>query len=190
MDEVKNMLLEHLEGFNEHFHQRLWSYFMAANVSSVEAEDLCSEVYLGAFLKIENNSLHLENNSFEDFCKYLWGIARNMKKVYFRSKAQHKVIAIDAVIEPEAKVSHTDIDVDLIHFHEGLEDAIAKLSDSQRTIATLYFLSDEKMTRRDIAVVLGLNPDSVSKTIFRVKATLRESLKDFKDTYVEWINQA
>jgi RNA polymerase sigma factor (sigma-70 family) len=187
-------LLSYLETFISSSHLKMRAYFKCGGIGVDLAEDLCSEVTMMALLKIENQTLRLEEYTIDDFTRYMWGIARNIKKKCFQKISKEKLVSIDV---DEAKELEANKEIDLEYqsalkkFPDKLLKEINKLSGQQKSVAYLSLIPQENgelLARSDISHILGMQPTTVTKNLQRAKKKLRDSLKSFQPTFKEIYN--
>lgn len=85
-------------------------------------------------------------------------------------------LAIDQLRRKRPRSAETPIDSpeDAIAIRLALADAMARLSNRQRTVVTLRYLAD--LSERDVAAALSISPGTVKSTLSRGLANLRTDL--------------
>jgi RNA polymerase sigma factor (sigma-70 family) len=188
---TKEDQLSFLEMFTTSSQAKMKAYFRCGGISSSNAEDLTSETVMMALLKIENHSLQLNQNTIDDFTRYLWGIARNIKRKYFRELSSVKFQSIDNddLFELEAhEEPSTEMENTMNDFPEKLTQAIQQLPTQQKSVAALALLPNEEgstLNRTEISFILGMEPKTVTKNLQRAKKKLRESLNAYSSIFQE-----
>lgn len=85
-------------------------------------------------------------------------------------------LAIDQLRRKRPRTAETPIDSpeDAVAIRLALADAMARLSNRQRTVVTLRYLAD--LSERDVAAALSISPGTVKSTLSRGLANLRTDL--------------
>ncbi len=158
--------------------QRLYAVAYRLTFNREDALDITQDAFIKAYRKIGSWKptgsfqawlLRLTSNQAIDHL-------RRAKRYGMRSAGD--AARLDSHVELAASASaETDRAVGGIEIEERIQEALSKLSPSQRTVFVLRHY--EGMKLREIAPVLGCSVGSVKVHLFRAMRKLREELKDF-----------
>lgn len=142
-----------------------------------DAEDIAQQV----FLRVWRHAKQYRPEA--KFTTYLFTIARNLvfnetrrrsrrREVSTdeREESSHLQVAADPAGQPDAELLRDEL-------QRAVDAAIAALPEVQRMAVVLRRF--EQMPYEEIAVVLDLSLPAVKSLLFRARATLRDSLRDY-----------
>ncbi len=144
---------------------------------SPDSEDLAQQV----FLRVWQSAKRYKPTA--KFTTYLFTIVRNLVFNYTKKKSRrkeqsldeqeedwHQQRAIDGAKQPDESLQHAEL-------QKIIDKAIADLPEKQRLAIILR--KQEKMPYEEMALILELSVSAVKSTLFRARATLRESLEPY-----------
>lgn len=140
-----------------------------------DAEDLSQDITIKIF-----NSL-IEKEDINDVNKYIWTIAHNSLKNYYRKK-DNSFIGISFEQIDNYVIDSKDMSTDIIKREsiERLQKGIAYLSKTQRKIIIAYYF--ESKSQKDIADELGLPIGIVKWHLFEAKKELKKGFNIMRKT--------
>lgn len=136
--------------------------------SKADADDVLQEIYLTAYQKF------WQLKSEDSFRFWLISIARNKCSDYFRRKASHLEIPIDAITEKELSDSRQGISERTV-----VRDTLDLLGDKDKQILYLYFWRE--LPQADIAKLLKIPLGTVKSRLYTAK-------QNFKNIYPYYID--
>ena len=152
--------------YSMHF-DRIYRYIYVKVHSQAEAEDLTQDVFIKAFEAIKSYK-------WRDlpFTAWLFKIARNRVIDHVRKTSKEKKASLDeaGAITSGDPVSMTELNFDVYRLREALE----KLPDAQREVATLRFISE--LSIAEVASSLNKSEGTVKALQFNAIASLRKLL--------------
>jgi len=155
------------EEFFDYFSRQIFRFFVVRTGSRETAEDLTQEVFLKVIDKIKTF-----NEDLGSFSGWLWQIAKNTVKDYYRKK---KPISLSDFVlkskenddflegknDPKAGLDLTEI-----------IDLIKDFSEEEQEVFSLHYLSD--LSYRDISKTLGKSESSLRVLVHRVNKKIRK----------------
>jgi RNA polymerase sigma-70 factor (ECF subfamily) len=161
VESSRNGCPDHFRLLVQRYQRPLFSFIASRLGSQTEAEEAAQESFVRAFLSLK------KLRKPESFYSWLLGIAGRVVKEQFRSHARRErdceaaqsLLADSAGAEPDYP----------------LEEAIAALPESYRQVILLRYY--EGLSCQEIATRLGMPLGTVTKTLSRAYALLREELK-------------
>jgi RNA polymerase sigma-70 factor, ECF subfamily len=145
----------------QRYQRPLFAYLTSRLRNSHEAEEAAQESFVRAFMSLE------KLRKPESFYAWLMGIAGRVLKEQFRATERR---------QREAATAETLLAEDAGHAPEyPLEEAIAALPESNRQVILLRFY--EGHSCQEIATRLGMPLGTVTKTLSRAYALLRQELQ-------------
>ena len=159
----------------EHYHLRVYRYLYYRVGNKQTAEDLTSEVFLRMLRFI--GGFHPPSSSFQ---AWLFQIARNLANDHFRKTESRG----HAQLEEEMTTTVADMDKELDRnlTSEGLLQALTKLTEEQRDVIVLRFVSGLPIA--EVAQSLNKSEDAIKGLQRRGLVALREILSEGKVNYV------
>ena len=152
--------------YDLHF-DRIYRYIYVRVHSPAEAEDLTQDVFIKAYEAIKSYK-------WRDlpFTAWLFKIAHNRVIDHVRKTSKEKKASLDeaGAISSGDPVYMTEQNFEVFQLKQALE----KLPDAQREVATLRFISELSIT--EVAVALGKSEGTVKALQFNAVASLRKLL--------------
>ena len=142
------------------YQKPLFAYLASRVGDGGQAEEAAQESFVRAFLSLK------KLRKPESFYSWLLGIASRVAKEQFRSAAHRQR-------DREAAETMMEGATDNVPAYP-LEEAIAALPESQRQVILLRYY--ERLSCQDVATRLGLPLGTVTKTLSRAYALLRQEL--------------
>ena len=152
--------------YDMHF-DRIYRYIYIRLHSQAEAEDLTQDVFIKAYEGI---------NAYKwrdlPFTAWLFKIAHNRVVDHVRKTSREKRASLDeaGAITSGDPVSISEQNFEILQ----LKDALAKLPEAQREVATLRFISE--LSIQEVAHTLGKSEGTVKALQFNAVASLRKLL--------------
>jgi RNA polymerase sigma-70 factor (ECF subfamily) len=139
-------------------------YFKCGN--EAQADDLVQD----AFVKLWENCAKVPVGKAKSF---LYTVTRN---AFYNEVAHKKVVLKHAKLQPH-KVEHESPEflMEEKQYHKKLQDALANLSDAQRTAFLLNRIEGKKY--KEIAEMLDISVKAVEKRMSKALAALRKEIK-------------
>ncbi|MCW0481825.1 RNA polymerase sigma factor [Gaoshiqia sediminis] len=154
----------------DHFFDRLYRYGCKLTANTEMVEDSMQELFLSLYTRRENLSetVSVEFYLLKALKLIIYGKLRKEKKyVFSREENDFKLEFLLETDEPE------DLDQRRV---ELILKSLGELNPAAREIIYLKFYSD--LDYRQIGEMLGIQPDSAKKQVYRVVSSLRALLKD------------
>jgi len=152
--------------YDRHF-DKIYRYIYVKVRSQAEAEDLTQDVFIKAYEAIKSYK-------WRDlpFTAWLFKIAHNRVIDHVRKTAKEKKTSLDeaGAIASGDPVYMTEQNFEIYQ----LKDALTKLPDAQREVATLRFIAE--LSIAEVAVTLGKSEGTVKALQFNAIASLRKLL--------------
>lgn len=174
MDELTKLIERAQEGERDAFgkiynlfYRRIFRFCKFNVAQETDAQDLCQETFLRAYRHLSTFS-ERKGGSFQ---AYLFKIARNLiidarrKKKDVPLKDWHDVEKADDLGE----------EIDKEFRKQNLQEAIAKLPESERQIVILRYF--EEMTTTEVAEVVGMREGALRVRSHRILKKLKELLE-------------
>jgi len=161
-----------LDQFAEKYQQffpRVFAYVYGRVYNVHQAEDLVSEVFERAFLKMDS----LRND--EAFATWLFTIARNLVTSQARKRGRETIVDPDILKSVVATSISVENEVLVREEVAAVVECLKKFPQREQDIVSLKF--DAELTNGQIARVMGLSEANVRVILFRTLRKLRERLK-------------
>jgi RNA polymerase sigma factor (sigma-70 family) len=161
-----------LDQFADKYQQsfpRVFAYVYGRVHNVHEAEDLVSEVFERAFLKMDS----LRND--EAFSTWLFTIARNIVTSHARKRGRES--AVDPDILGSVVATNVSVENEILVREEvaAVVECLRNFPQREQDIVSLKF--DAELTNRQIARIMGLSEANVRVILFRTLRKLREMIK-------------
>lgn len=150
----------------QRYQRPLYAYLAGRLGSALEAEEAAQESFVRAFLSLK------KLRQPESFYAWLLGIAARVLKEQFRELARHEQVQ---ALEESLGASQPDSAPEY-----PLEEAIAVLPESYRQVILLRYY--EGLSCQEVGDRLGMPLGTVTKTLSRAYALLREELRAREST--------
>jgi RNA polymerase sigma-70 factor (ECF subfamily) len=151
------------------------SRFVLFKVRSVsDAEDIVANVYMNFYKHITKKNRHVESVE-----AYLFEMAKNEIKRYYRNQYQAPISLIDGDWDGLENIADERDDIASMFNQMTIDQiwmAVTQLDDTAKTILTAKFRLN--MTFKDIAIELNSNENSVKTKYYRSIEALRHLLKE------------
>jgi RNA polymerase sigma-70 factor (ECF subfamily) len=167
-----NEAARRLDQFAEKYQQffpRVFAYVYGRVYNVHQAEDLVSEVFERAFLKMSS----LRND--EAFATWLFTIARNLVTSQARKRGRESIVDPDILKSVVATSISVENEVLVREEVAAVVECLKKFPQREQDIVSLKF--DAELTNGQIARVMGLSEANVRVILFRTLRKLREMLK-------------
>jgi RNA polymerase sigma-70 factor (ECF subfamily) len=153
----------------EQFFPRVFAYVYGRVRNAHEAEDLVSEVFERAFLKMSS----LRNE--EAFSTWLFTIARNI--VISHARKRGRELAVDPDILKSVVATNVSVENEVLVREEvaAVVECLKTFPQREQDIVSLKF--DAELANRQIARIMGLSEANVRVILFRTLRKLREMMK-------------
>jgi len=161
-----------LDQFAEKYQQffpRVFAYVYGRVYNVHQAEDLVSEVFERAFLKMDS----LRND--EAFATWLFTIARNLVTSQARKRGRETIVDPDILKSVVATSISVENEVLVREEVAAVVECLKKFPQREQDIVSLKF--DAELTNGQIAQVMGLSEANVRVILFRTLRKLRETMK-------------
>ncbi|MEK6646638.1 MAG: RNA polymerase sigma factor [Candidatus Firestonebacteria bacterium] len=150
----------------EHYYTKIYRYLYYRTMTTQDAEDLASEVFVKVVKSIKRQSGNFES--------WLYMIAKNTLTDYYRRNSVRKeYVSDEEVLEnipDNAKINSGSLT------QEELKIAINKLTNEQQEVVTLRFI--EGYDNRETAQIMDKSIGAVKSLQFRALISLKEILKE------------
>ncbi len=154
----------------DHFSPQIFRFFMVRTLNRETAQDLTQEVFLKVIDKIQTF-----NGALGSFSGWLWQIAKNTAKDYYRKKKPVPLSdEILAIKERSDFLNRRNDPTPAIKMAE-ITDLVKGLSEEEQEVFTLHYLSD--LPYRDISRATGRSESSLRVLIHRVNKKIRNLIK-------------
>ena len=154
----------------ETYYKRVYNYIYYRVNCHHTAEDLVSQVFEKVMLKIDTYSK--DKSPFE---VWLFAIARNTVKDYFRSSKKYKFLSIDSIKELISKKKTPEDIVETSETNDELLKALRILDTREQNIVALKFGAELKNV--EIAEMLNLTESNVGVILYRTVKRLKKELE-------------
>lgn len=168
VDEAVRRLDQFADKYQQFF-SRVFAYVYGRVHNVHEAEDLVSEVFERAFLKMGS----LRND--EAFATWLFTIARNI--VTSRARKRGRESAVDPDILRSIVATNVSVENEVLMREEvsAVVNCLRTFPQREQDIISLKF--DAELSNRQIAKIMGLSEANVRVILFRTLRRLREMMK-------------
>jgi len=153
----------------QQFFPRVFAYVYGRVHNVHLAEDLVSEVFERAFLKMSS----LRND--EAFATWLFTIARNLVTSHARRRGRESIVDPDILKSVVATNVSVENEVLVREEVAAVVDCLRTFPQREQDIVSLKF--DAELTNGQIAGVMGLTEANVRVILFRTLRKLREMMK-------------
>lgn len=156
------------------YRQKLYSFMLQLNGSSVAAEDIVQEVFFRLWKE------HDKLASIQHFNSYLFRMAQNQAINDFRKMANATLFPIEEAERSEAApASASNEDIEFKALRERVHEIVNSLPPQQRKI---YLLNREQgLKHKEIAALLNISPSTVNKHLVQALQALRTGLGNHTD---------
>ncbi len=151
-------------------YKRVYNYIYYRVYCQYTAEDLTSQVFEKAMLKIATYK-----QSKSPFEVWLFAIARNVVNDYFRGQKKHRFFSLESIRELVSSKKDPEGIVIEGETNDMLSKALNTLSARERNIVALRFGGNLK--NREIAEILDLTESNVGVTLYRTMRKLKNEMK-------------
>jgi RNA polymerase sigma-70 factor (TIGR02952 family) len=155
----------------ETYYKRIYNYIYYRVNCHYTAEDLTSQIFEKAMIK-----MHTYSSNKAPFEVWLFSIARNIVNDYFRNEKRHKFFTLDAIKElisrdpePENIVLDGEKNTNLIK-------ALSILDSRERNIIAFKFGANLK--NKEIAELLDITESNVAVILYRALKKLKKELEE------------
>ena len=145
--------------------------YLARRAGPLVAEDLLSEVFTAALDARKRVVLHRSGSALP----WLYGIAMNVLRRYFRHRQPSWVVDPDQVMDWDAVDARLDAEAQ----HRRLHRALGTLSAADREL--LLLVAWEGLTSADAAAVLGISKVAARSRLHRARHRARQALQGNAD---------
>ncbi len=168
VDQAARRLDQFAEKYQQFF-PRVFAYVYGRVRNVHEAEDLVSEVFERAFLKMGS----LRND--EAFATWLFTIARTLVTSHARKRGRESIVDPDILKSVVATSMSVENEVLVREEVAAVVECLKKFPQREQDIVSLKF--DAELTNGQIAQVMGLSEANVRVILFRTLRKLREIMK-------------
>ena len=168
VDDAARRLDQFAEKYQQFF-PRVFAYIYGRIHNVHQSEDLVSEVFERAFLKMGS----LRND--EAFATWLFTIARNLVTSHARKRGRESVVDPDILKSVVATTVSVENEVLIREEVAAVVECLKKFPQREQDIVSLKF--DAELTNGQIAQVMGLSEANVRVILFRTLRKLREMMK-------------
>ena len=168
VDDAARRLDQFAEKYQQFF-PRVFAYVYGRIHNVHQTEDLVSEVFERAFLKMGS----LRND--EAFATWLFTIARNIVTSHARKRGRESVVDPDILKSVVATSISVENEVLIREEVAAVVECLKKFPQREQDIVSLKF--DAELTNGQIAQVMGLSEANVRVILFRTLRKLREMMK-------------
>ena len=170
LTESPEFLRERFRVLYDDLYEDLWRYIQRRSISTEEARDTLSEVFLVAWKRLEDVPVGKEARL------WLFGVARNLLKASWRKRKRSKDLVVRIGNEMSTR-GNTDTELD----NSGvlkIVKALQFLSENDQEI--LRLVAWEKLSHKEISVVFGCSENAVSIRIHRARVRLTKVMQTDK----------
>ena len=168
-----------LDQFAEKYQQffpRVFAYVYGRVHNVHQAEDLCSEVFERAFVKMGS----LRND--EAFSTWLFTIARNLVTSHARKRGRESIVDPDILKSVVATSVSVENEVLVRDEVAAVVECLKTFPQREQDIVSLKF--DAELPNSQIAGIMSLSEPNVRVILFRTLRKLREMMKSSADSGV------
>jgi RNA polymerase sigma-70 factor (ECF subfamily) len=152
----------------EEYYPRLFAYIYARVGSPHLTEDLVSDVFERAYVKLGS----LRNR--DAFTTWLFTIARNLIVSHARKHSRESIVDPEVMRELSPSTASVEAEVLQREEWEGIARAVRCFPQREQDIISLKF--DAELSNAQIAEIMGLSEPNVRVIIFRTIRRLRKAL--------------
>ncbi|MGD9929224.1 MAG: RNA polymerase sigma factor [Mangrovibacterium sp.] len=155
----------------DHFFDRLYRYGCKLTASTELVEDSIQELFLSLYTRRENlaETVSVEFYLLKALKLIIYGKLRKEKRLVF-NRGDGDNFKLEFLLETDEPEDLDQCRVELIM------KSLGELNPAAREIIYLKFYSD--LDYRQIGEMLGIQPDSAKKQVYRIVSSLRVLLKD------------
>lgn len=153
----------------EQFFPRVFAYVYGRTRNIHQSEDLVSEVFERAFIKMGS----LRND--EAFATWLFTIARNLVTSHARKRGRESTVDPDVLKSVVAANTSVENEVLVREEVQAVVDCLKTFPQREQEIVALKF--DAELTNKEIAKVMSLSEANVRVILFRTLRRLREMIR-------------
>lgn len=168
VDDAARRLDQFAEKYQQFF-PRVFAYVYGRIHNVHQTEDLVSEVFERAFIKMGS----LRND--EAFATWLFMIARNIVTSHARKRGRESIVDPDILKSVVATTISVENEVLVREEVAAVVECLKKFPQREQDIVSLKF--DAELTNGQIAQVMGLSEANVRVILFRTLRKLREMMK-------------
>lgn len=154
----------------EIYYQRVYNYIYYRVNCSYTAEDLASQVFEKVMLKINTYS-----ESKSPFEIWLFAIARNVVKDYYKSLKNRRLFSLDSIKELVSRGRTPESTVLISEANDELSMALNILNKRERNIVALKFGANLK--NKEIAEILDISESNVGVILYRTMRKLKKEME-------------
>lgn len=156
----------------DHYFPRIYRYALYRVQNAAAADDIAAQVFERALA-----NLHQYQPSRGSFAAWIFGIAHNAVKKYYRAQRVRCLVSLDAAAyeTPDGARSAAEI-AEHNDTLARLMMHLSKLSDRERELIALKFGGG--LTNRRIAQLTGLTESNVGVILYRALRLLRDQLQE------------
>ncbi len=170
LTESPEFLRERFRVLYDESYEDLWRYIQRRSISTEEARDTLSEVFLVAWKRLEDVPVGKEARL------WLFGVARNLLKASWRKRKRSKDLVVRIGNEMSTRGS-TDTELDTSGVLKIVK-ALQFLSENDQEI--LRLVAWEKLSHKEISVVFGCSENAASIRIHRARVRLTKVMQTDK----------
>lgn len=153
----------------EKFFPRVFAYVYGRVRDTHQAEDLVSEVFERAFIKMDS----LRND--EAFATWLFTIARNLVTSHARKRGRESIVDPDVLASVVATNVSVENEILVREEVSAVLDCLKKFPRREQDIVSLKF--DAELSNAQIARIMSLSEANVRVILFRTLRKLRDMMK-------------
>ncbi len=155
----------------ETYYKRVFNYIYYRVCCRYAAEDLTSQVFEKAMLKIDSYK-----KALSPFAVWLLAIARNVVNDHFRNQKKHRLFSLDTIQELVSNKKDPEGIVIQGETNDTLLKALHTLDAKERHLVALKFGGNLKNT--EIAVLLDMSESNVGVSLYRTMKKLRNEMEE------------
>ena len=158
----------------QRYAQRLMGFFYRMYHQDRErAADDCQET----FMKVWH--MRHQYNADLAFCPWLYTIAYNISRSYFRhAELQEKYTVEQSLRYEETNSDDSELKIDQETMRKALSEALERLPSEQRTLFALRY--EEELTVAQVSQILDMPEGTVKSRLHRMLNYLKHELKDYE----------
>ncbi|MCI8331428.1 MAG: RNA polymerase sigma factor [Clostridiales bacterium] len=175
-----NQWLELLD--SKEFLDKIYRFSYHRCNTSIEAEDLCSDIILAVI-----SAMH-KQECIENFYAFVWTIARRVYADYCQNRnAERQVMSIE---KNDLSISYEENEIDKLIENAAEREQISKifkeiafLSKAYREVMVMFYIDELKV--KDIAAKLNIHETTVKQRLFSARKSVRKEVETMSEkTYV------
>lgn len=155
----------------DHFSPQIYRFFLIRTLSRETAEDLTQEVFLKVIDKIQTF-----NHELGSFSGWIWQIAKNSVKDYYRKKKPFAIT--DILLQNKEKTDFQEGKNNPLLEYKVAEilDLIKEFDEDDKEIFSLHYLSD--LPYKKISRLTGKSESSLRVVIHRLNKKIRKIINN------------